>query len=1003
MVDLLVTMSPKDMRWEANFKVDIPEFHGGISSNSLLDWLEDVEEILKFQSVSDDRLVSLVVKKFRGHAASWWQQVKTKRKRDGKNPVKSWDKLKKKLCSTFLPRYYDHAMYNHLRNLQQRARFMGDYEEDWHVQNNNIVDKFVCGIDDDELSTTKPRTYGALIFDVEDDTDLDAYNYQLKDENTSVVVPKFYESVEDVKTTDFVYNVCDPVNDVCDEISVAFIMNNCVREDFIGSKGVDYINFSSQEQAQFINNHEEKNEDTHIDKRNHNNSTYPANRHRQIKSEPPDCGQSGVSFLSGVKDDLNNQIYVDPSFSIYIEEDTSFVVYERHDVKRLIDGGMIKITKPLVILRHCAAIREALHVSYKTTQKNEEIYVCSSKSECMNWYIGKKNPMSVSMSSTEFLIELNEMQLDSLLPYFFVGLLTCLRWKYSMCLIADDTGELCKDHTCREKSYFLVVVGSFEVVLVVCDVSKIRLLNHLQDNVNVEPTTSRASTWVHRAVRKQLLNSNFLSETLNCQSDVTCASRKLLTCEKLSFILVCFFTKLRFLVAKQTIKAVVVVLMWKLLVPSLDIQSSYPTLQVHQQVQQVLAETTYKASIVKRLDVVFDPGDVLWVVFTKCCFPFHTSNNAENDQVLLKVKFKSFCEQWRKVNQENVELIKENMLLKSKMEHIQEKLVYETKESQKLRIKLAETQNCSCALKGKDHNVLIMRLKAALVAEKETSNQLEKELMELKKNVRMLNSGTKNLDQILRMGRTGKAKFGLGYQGVTYGSTTVFVPSNLSTSAKTKEHSDSRPNPLSPDPVHDRYEHLDQIQDKDGDVVDVYNEDGDMIYDRYDEHDDNTCEDPIGDLVYNDENQVGVGVDNDQIQNRVAQVQNDINVVDVQVMRDVKYVVFFKSKKRVQVISKDDKKEEDAFLDIMEKKKSWSSMNNKCPQTISLEGNVEHKKTKVHLVETCVIDGWQTKMLKLKKLKKKNEVNERVLRFEGESSSTRRELMQRIFTSSITT
>lgn len=29
----------QDTRWEAGFKVDIPEFHGGISGDALLDWL----------------------------------------------------------------------------------------------------------------------------------------------------------------------------------------------------------------------------------------------------------------------------------------------------------------------------------------------------------------------------------------------------------------------------------------------------------------------------------------------------------------------------------------------------------------------------------------------------------------------------------------------------------------------------------------------------------------------------------------------------------------------------------------------------------------------------------------------------------------------------------------------------------------------------------------------------------------------------------------------------
>jgi len=94
-------MFVKDMRWETNFKFDIPKLHGGISSDSLLDWLVKIEEILEFQNVSDDLFVSLVIKKFWGQAASWWQQKQKTRKRAGKNPIKSWDKLKGEAMQNF--------------------------------------------------------------------------------------------------------------------------------------------------------------------------------------------------------------------------------------------------------------------------------------------------------------------------------------------------------------------------------------------------------------------------------------------------------------------------------------------------------------------------------------------------------------------------------------------------------------------------------------------------------------------------------------------------------------------------------------------------------------------------------------------------------------------------------------------------------------------------------------------------------------------------------------
>jgi hypothetical protein len=66
-------------RWESGFKLDIPEFSGGVQPEEFLDWVAAVEEILDFKRVPKDRRVSLVATKFWGRAAAWWQQLKRTR------------------------------------------------------------------------------------------------------------------------------------------------------------------------------------------------------------------------------------------------------------------------------------------------------------------------------------------------------------------------------------------------------------------------------------------------------------------------------------------------------------------------------------------------------------------------------------------------------------------------------------------------------------------------------------------------------------------------------------------------------------------------------------------------------------------------------------------------------------------------------------------------------------------------------------------------------------
>lgn len=51
--------------WESSFKIDIPEFHGGLHGDDFLDWLHIVEEIFDFKDVSDERCIPLLATRFR--------------------------------------------------------------------------------------------------------------------------------------------------------------------------------------------------------------------------------------------------------------------------------------------------------------------------------------------------------------------------------------------------------------------------------------------------------------------------------------------------------------------------------------------------------------------------------------------------------------------------------------------------------------------------------------------------------------------------------------------------------------------------------------------------------------------------------------------------------------------------------------------------------------------------------------------------------------------------
>lgn len=108
-------------QWVSNFKFDIPEFNGCMQPHEFLDWVVAVEETLEFKEVPLGKQVPLVATKFRGLAAAWWQYLKQTRVRQGKEKIRSWKKLKKYMCSVFLPHNYTWIKPKKSGNMQSHS------------------------------------------------------------------------------------------------------------------------------------------------------------------------------------------------------------------------------------------------------------------------------------------------------------------------------------------------------------------------------------------------------------------------------------------------------------------------------------------------------------------------------------------------------------------------------------------------------------------------------------------------------------------------------------------------------------------------------------------------------------------------------------------------------------------------------------------------------------------------------------------------------------------
>ncbi|XP_039140401.1 uncharacterized protein LOC120277608 [Dioscorea cayenensis subsp. rotundata] len=114
-------------RQEFDIKVDIPEFEGRMQPDEFVDWLHTVERVFDFKDVCDDRKVKLATLKLRKYAGLWWENLKRQRVREGRHPIRSWEKMKRELKRRFLPESYRQDSYLKLHNFKQNDLSVEEY------------------------------------------------------------------------------------------------------------------------------------------------------------------------------------------------------------------------------------------------------------------------------------------------------------------------------------------------------------------------------------------------------------------------------------------------------------------------------------------------------------------------------------------------------------------------------------------------------------------------------------------------------------------------------------------------------------------------------------------------------------------------------------------------------------------------------------------------------------------------------------------------------------
>lgn len=138
-----------DARWTSNVKLDMPEFHGGSQPEELLDWFVAIDEFLEFKEVPLNKQVPYVTTRFRGHAASWWNQLKISSTRHGKEKIISWEKLKKHMRKTFVPYNFERLLFQKFHNIEEdyaNEFYQMATRVDLHDSEDQLVARFIAGL-----------------------------------------------------------------------------------------------------------------------------------------------------------------------------------------------------------------------------------------------------------------------------------------------------------------------------------------------------------------------------------------------------------------------------------------------------------------------------------------------------------------------------------------------------------------------------------------------------------------------------------------------------------------------------------------------------------------------------------------------------------------------------------------------------------------------------------------------------------------------------------------
>lgn len=154
-----------------DIKVDIPDFEGKLHPDEFVDWLQTVERVFEYKEILEEKKVKIIAVKLKKHASIWWENLKTKRAREGKSKIKTWEKMRRELSKKFLPSHYYQDSFIQLQNLRQKNLSVEEYTREFeklmmkcdiHEREEQTIARYLGGLNTDVAHPVQLQQYWSL-------------------------------------------------------------------------------------------------------------------------------------------------------------------------------------------------------------------------------------------------------------------------------------------------------------------------------------------------------------------------------------------------------------------------------------------------------------------------------------------------------------------------------------------------------------------------------------------------------------------------------------------------------------------------------------------------------------------------------------------------------------------------------------------------------------------------------------------------------------------------